>query len=69
MAESIIKMTCQLYRISTDRDGGGKLILEFGSDSSMAVQELMAVSLNGDTNLAVAIVPIRSNMPINEIEL
>lgn len=53
-----IKMIVQLFDIKTRRDGGGRIQLEFGADSMMQVAELMKLNALGDTNLAIALVPV-----------
>lgn len=56
-----IKLTCQLSRVVTTKDGGGKLTLEFGHDSIEAVHQLQLLNGIGEVNLAVVIVPFEDN--------
>ena len=52
-----IKICAQLYRVTTEKDGGSKIVLECGSESLTSVQKLLALNGSGNVNLAVAIVP------------
>lgn len=61
-----IKLVAQLDRITTTRDGGGKLTLEFGADSLSAIHELQTLNGTGDTNLMVVIVPFEERIASHE---
>lgn len=52
-----IQITAQLYEVKTKRDGGGRLVLDFGVDSLQDILELQRLNAQGDVNLAIAIVP------------
>lgn len=52
-----IKLTVQLFRIISNRDGGGRILLDFGSDSLEAIQQLQTLNAKGDINLAAVFVP------------
>lgn len=52
-----IQFVAQLNSIKTSKDGGGKIILEFGFDSMEAVLELQRLNGEGEINLAIAVVP------------
>lgn len=52
-----IKLVVQLFRITFNRDGGGRLQLDFGNESLEAIQELQKHMATGDVNLAAAFVP------------
>ena len=52
-----IHMICQLYKVSSTRDGGSRIVLDCGSESLDAVQKIQKLNAMGDVNLALAIVP------------
>lgn len=63
-----IQFYAQLFDIKTRRDGGGRVQLEFGADAMHAIVKLMALNASGDTNLALAIVPISGGSNNDEPE-
>jgi hypothetical protein len=52
-----LQIIAQLYEVKTKRDGGGRLVLDFGVDSLPDILELQKMNASGDVNLAIAIVP------------
>lgn len=52
-----VKIIAQLHSVRTTSDGGGKITLEFGYDSLEGVLELQRLNSQGQTSLALAIVP------------
>lgn len=52
-----IKLIAQLGRMSLDKDGGGKITLEFGSESSSAFKQLVDLHAKGEISLACAFIP------------
>lgn len=52
-----IKLTTQLYRIIFNRDGGGRIFLDFGAESLKSIQKLQDLNSEGDVNLATVFVP------------
>ena len=57
----------QLYDIRTKRDGGGRLQLDFNGDCLIPIQQLQQCQINGDVNLAIAIVPFYNGEEIPRI--
>ena len=57
MSQSAVTFCAQIYKITMNKDGGGRLTLEFGIDALAAMQNLLAVQAHGDMNLAIAIAP------------
>lgn len=47
----------QIYKIQMNKDGGGRIIFEFGLDALEAMQGMMALQAHGEINLAVAVAP------------
>lgn len=58
-----IKFFGQLYRVSTTKDGGGRITIEFGLDALDAIHEMQKLNAKGDTNFALAVVPFKENPP------
>lgn len=54
---SQITFVGQLWKVETRRDGGGRLILDFGADALGAILELQKLNAIGETSLGIAIVP------------
>jgi hypothetical protein len=53
-----VKLIVQLDTIRTTKDGGGKITFEFGADALEEIHKLQILNGSGDTNLALAIVPM-----------
>lgn len=53
----LIKLTGQLFKVTTEKDGGSRIILDVGYDSLTGVQELIKMNGNGEINLAIVIAP------------
>lgn len=53
----VIKLTGQLFKVTTTKDGGSRIIIDCGYDSLGAVQELIKLNGNGDINLAIVVCP------------
>ena len=51
----IIKLTAQINKIQTTKDGGYRIALDTGSDSLQGIIELQKLHARGDTSLAIAI--------------
>lgn len=47
-----------LYDVRVKRDGGGRLQLDFGADSLVAIQHLQQLSASGDVVLQIGVVPV-----------
>lgn len=47
-----------LYDVRVKRDGGGRLQLDFGADSLLAIQHLQQCSAAGDVVLQIGVVPL-----------
>ena len=54
----ISKFVAQLGSVRTDKDGGGKIVLEFGHDALKDVQKLQEWNGVGEVNFAIAITPL-----------
>ena len=52
-----IQLVCQLYKVTSGKDGGSRIVLDCGVESLEAIQKIQRLNAQGDTNLAVAIVP------------
>jgi hypothetical protein len=61
MKRQVIEFCGVLYDVRTKRDGGGRIQIDFGADSLLAVVELQKLNAMGDINLGIAIVPFRGD--------
>lgn len=52
-----IKMIVQLYKVSTTKDGGSRIVLDCGAESLSAIQKIQRLNAAGDVSLAIAVVP------------
>ena len=57
LVDEAIKLICQLYKVTTTKDGGSRIVLDCGSESLKAVQRIQTLSSLGDVSLAIACVP------------
>lgn len=55
--KEVIRLTAQLERVVTTKDGGGKITFEFGADSLEAIKQIMTAHGTGEVNFAIALVP------------
>lgn len=53
-----IKMIVQLYEVKSRKDGGGRLVLEFGAESMAAATDLMKINANQESLFALALMPV-----------
>jgi hypothetical protein len=53
----VIKLTGQLFKVSTVKDGGSRIVIDVGYESLTGVQELIKMNGNGEINLAIVIAP------------
>lgn len=56
-----INFIAQLYDVKAKRNGDGRIVLETGTDSLPALQELLGLLALGDVNVGVAIVPVAAS--------
>lgn len=57
----IIKITGQINKIQTTKDGGYRLTLDTGCESLQGILELQKLHARGDTSLAIVIAPYDDN--------
>lgn len=55
--KDVIKLIVQLFRVTTNRDGGTRIQFDCGAESLEAIQRIQTLNSQGDVNLALAIVP------------
>ncbi len=56
--KKISHLVCQFDRLSFNKEGGGKLTLEFGMDSAKEIQKIQDWVSQNEQNLAVAVSPL-----------
>lgn len=54
VGEPII-LIAQLYKVSTTKDGGSRIVLDCGSESLNAVQKIQRINADGDVSLTWAV--------------
>jgi len=53
----IAQFFAEIYRIESRRDGSGRITLDFNRDALIPLQMLHRLQIDGETNLACAMVP------------
>lgn len=61
MSGHVINFVAQLWKVETRRDGGGRIILDFGADALPAILEIQKLNAVGETSIALACVPYRND--------
>lgn len=72
MSEEPIKIIAVIDRVTTMKDGGGKITLEFGNDSLTHVQEMQKIAANYNKAFVMVFAPFDKSEVISdndEIEL
>lgn len=56
-SEFVCKLTCQLFRVTTNKDGGGRVQFDFGLESLEDIQKIQQWNGQGERNFTIAVVP------------
>jgi len=56
------KIVTQLFKISTNKDGGGRIQFDFGADALREIQKIQNWNGSGGMNFAIAVVPYNDEM-------
>lgn len=53
-----VSFIAQIYKVESKKDGGGRLTLEFGSDSIEAIQFVQKFAVKTDCSFQIGAVPL-----------
>ncbi len=60
------KIVVQLNSIKTLKDGGGKIVFEFGNESLEEIQKLQTLAGDGDINFVAVLVPFKNEVQADD---
>lgn len=55
-------LTVQLFKIHTNKDGGGRIQLDFGADALEEIQKIQMANGRGGMNFQMALVPLNNEI-------
>lgn len=55
-------LTVQLFKIQTNKDGGGRIQLDFGAEALDEIQKIQKANGKGGINFQLALVPIQGEV-------
>jgi hypothetical protein len=64
----IIKFIAGLHEVKTMKDGGGRIVFEFGNDSIDAIVQLQKTHSSGELLYALALVPVNQKTTKEETD-
>ena len=62
MPDNSASLTVQLFKIQTNKDGGGRIQLDFGADALEEIQKIQMANGKGGVNFQMALVPINNEV-------
>lgn len=57
--DKISKFTAQLNQVRTTKDGGGRIVFDFGLDALTEIQKIQSWNGTGGMSFALAVVPYK----------
>lgn len=67
MAE-VAKIVGQLYRVSSNKDGGGRITFDYGAESIEEIHKIIRANSTEGMNFALAIVPYKGQSHQEQVD-
>lgn len=68
MRAKVANFTVQLFKVATNKDGGGRIQFDFGADALDEIQKIQKANGQGGCNFILAVAPFKNKLE-DEVQL